>query len=137
VTEGALLERIARILRQDIGPAVADEYARTQAFMAAVVLEKLGRQLALAGEHEAAESADLALLVADLRGLLAGRDAPGPVRTALDALAETRDNAALSRLIEALYATRPTLGEARFDAALGRIRRTLRRSVDRRMEIAR
>jgi hypothetical protein len=137
VTEGALLQRIARILRQDIGPAVADEYARTQAFMAAVVLEKLGRQLALAGEHEGAESADLALLVADLRGLLTEGEAPAPVRTAVDALAERRDNAALCRLIEALYATRVTLGEARFAAALGRIRRTLRRSVDRRMEIAR
>jgi hypothetical protein len=137
VTEGALLQRIARILRQDIGPAVADEYARTQAFMAAVVLEKLGRQLALAGAHEGAESADLALLVADLRGLLTEGEAPAPVRTAVDALAERRDNAALCRLIEALYATRPTLGEARFVAALDRIRRTLRRSVDRRMEIAR
>jgi hypothetical protein len=137
VTEGALLQRIARILRQDIGPAVADEYARTQAFMAAVVLEKLGRQLALAGAHEGAESADLALLVADLRGLLTEREAPASVRTAVDALTERRDNAALCRLIEALYATRPTLGEARFVAALDRIRRTLRRSVDRRMEIAR
>jgi hypothetical protein len=137
VTEGALLQRIARILRQDIGPAVADEYARTQAFMAAVVLEKLGRQLALAGEHEGAESVDLALLVADLRGLLTEGEAPAPVRTAVDALAERRGNAALCRLIEALYAARPTLGEARFAGALDRIRRTLRRSVDRRMEIAR
>jgi hypothetical protein len=137
VTEGALLERIARILRQDIGPAVTDEYARTQAFMAAVVLEKLGRQLALSAEHEGAESADLARLVADLRGLLTEGEAPAPVRTALDALAERRDNAALCRLIEALYAARPTLGEARFAGALDRIRRTLRRSVDRRMEIAR
>jgi hypothetical protein len=137
VTEGALLERIARILRQDIGPAVSDEYARTQAFMAAVVLEKLGRQLALSAEHEGAESADLTGLVADLRGLLAEGDAPASVRIALDALAETRDNAALCRLIEALYATRPMLGEARFGVALRRIRLTLRRSVDRRMEIAR
>jgi hypothetical protein len=136
VTEGDLLQRIARTLRQEIGPAVADEYARTQAFMAAVVLEKLGRQLALAGEHEAAATADLTALVADLRGLLADREAPAPVRTALEALAEMRDNAALCRLIEALYAARPTLGEARFATALGRIRRTLRRSVDRRMEIA-
>ena len=137
MTEGALLQRIARTLRQDIGPAVADEYARTQAFMAAVVLEKLGRQLALAAEHEAAEAADLTELVADLRGLLPDPDAPTPVRSALGALAELGDRAALCRVIEALYATRATLGEARFAAALDRIRRTLRRSVDRRMEIAR
>ena len=135
MTEGDLLQRIAQILKQDIGPAVADEYARTQAFMAAVVLERLGRQLAAAGAHGAAEAVDLAELLADLRGLLA-EGAPAPVRDAVDRLSETREDVALCRLIEALYAARGTLGEARFAAALGRIRRTLRRSIDRRMQVA-
>jgi tetratricopeptide (TPR) repeat protein len=39
----ALLRRIAQTLRESIGPAVEAEYPRTQAFMAAVVLQKLGR----------------------------------------------------------------------------------------------
>ncbi len=136
MTEGDLLQRIAQILRQEIAPAVDDEYPRTQAFMAAVVLQKVSRHLALAGEHAAAETADLTVLLADLRARLADGDAPAPVRAALDRLTRTRDNAALCRLIEALYAARPGLGEARFTAVLGRIRQTLRRSIDRRMQVA-
>ena len=136
MTEGDLLQRIAQILRQDIGPAVDAEYPRTQAFMAAVVLQKLSRQLALAGEHAAAETADLTVLLSDLRGLLADGNAPATVRAAVDSLAQTRENAALCRLIEALYAARAALGEARFAALLGRIRQTLRQSIDRRMAVA-
>lgn len=136
MSEGDVLQRIARILRQEIGPAVDAEYPRTQAFMAAVVLEKLGRHLALASEHTAAETADLTSLIADLRGLLAEGNAPGTVGAALDGIAQTRDNAALCRLIEALYADRAALGEARFAAVLGRVRQTLRRSIDRRVAVA-
>ena len=134
--EADLLQRIAQILRREIGPAVDAEYPRTQAFMAAVVLEKLGRQLALAGEHAAAETADLTALVADLRALLADGDAPATIRTAIDGLEQTRDAAALCRLIEALYASRVPLGEARFTALLARIRTTMRRSIDRRVAVA-
>ena len=136
MTEGDLLQRIAQILRQKIGPAVDAEYPRTQAFMAAVVLQKLSRQLALAGEHAAAETADLTVLLADLRWLLADGNAPAPVRAAVDSLAQTRETAALCRLIEALYAARAALGEARFATLLGRIRQTLRRSIDRRIAVA-
>ena len=136
MTEGDLLERIAQLLRRDIGPAIDAEYARTQAFMAAVVLQKVGRQLALAGEHAAAETADLAALLADLRARLSEGDAPAAVRAAVDGLAKVRDSAALCRLIEALYAARAELGEARFAALLGRARVTLRRSIDRRMAVA-
>ena len=136
MTDGELLERVAQILRQEIGPAVDAEYPKTQAFMAAVVLQKLSRQWALAGEHAAAETADLAALPADLRELLAHGDAPATVRAAVDRLAETRDNAALCHLIEALYGTRPALGAARFGVLLGRVRQTLRRSIDRRVAVA-
>ena len=136
MTDGDLLQRIARILREEIGPAVDDEYPRTQAFMAAVVLQKVSRHLALAGEHAAAETADLTGLLADLRARLADGEAPASVREALDNLTRTRDHADLCRLIEALYAVRPVLGEARFTAVLGRIRQTLRRSIERRMQVA-
>jgi hypothetical protein len=136
MTEGELLERIAQLLRRDIGPAIEAEYARTQAFMAAVVLQKVGKQLALAAEHAAAETADLAALLADLRARLAEGDAPAAVRAAVDGLAQARDSAALCPLIESLYAARAELGEARFAALLGRARVTLRRSIDRRMAVA-
>ena len=136
VTGADLLQRIARILREDIGPAVEGEYPKTQAFMAAVVLEKLGRQLALEREHAAAETADLSALLADVRGLLANGDAPAALRAAIGSLEERRDAAALCRVIESLYAARAALGEERFAALLGRIRQTLRRSIDRRMAVA-
>src|SRR5687767_3646305 len=104
--------------------------------MAAVVLEKLGRQLALAGEHAAAETADLTTLLADLRALLADGHAPAAIRAAIEGLEQTRDAATLCRLIEALYASRAPLGEARFTALLARIRTTMRRSIDRRVAVA-
>ncbi len=136
MTDADLLQRIAQTLRQDIGPAVDAEYPRTQAFMAAVVLQKLSRHLGVAGDHAAAETADLAALLVDLRSLVPDDDGPATVRVALDGLAEARDTAALCRLIEALYAARAALGEARFSALLARIRQTLRKSIDRRMTVA-
>jgi len=136
VTAGELLQRIAQTLKQHIGPAIDAEYPRTQAFMAAVVLEKLGRHLGLVDEHAAAETADLEVLLADLRRLLENVNVPATVSAAIDTLAQTRDTAALCRLIEALYVARALLGEVRFAALLGRIRQTLRRSIDRRMQVA-
>ncbi len=80
VTAGALLERIAQTLKQQIGPAIDAEYPRTQAFMAAVVLEKLGRHLGLVNEHAAAETGDLDVLLADLRRLLENANVPASVQ---------------------------------------------------------
>jgi hypothetical protein len=136
VTAGELLQRIAQTLKQHIGPAIEAEYPRTQAFMAAVVLQKLGRHLGLTSDHAAAETADLIGLLADLQGILENATVPAAVSGAIETLARTRENAALCGLIEALYAARTALGEARFAALLGRIRQTLRRSIDRRMEVA-
>ena len=136
MTPDQLLERIAALLRRDIGPAVGDEYPRTQAFMAGVVLQKLSRQVALAEAHRAAEAADMDALIGDLDAALASEGAPPTVVAAIAALRRERDNRALCALIGALYDDRATLGVARFDTLLGRVRRTLRASIDRRMEFA-
>ena len=61
---------------------------------------------------------------------------PASAIDAVQALTRSRDAAALCALIEALYASRAELGDARFDALLGRVRDTLRASIDRRMEYA-
>jgi hypothetical protein len=131
-----LLQRIANTLKRDVGPAIEAEYPKTQAFMAAVVLQKLGRQLGLEGAHRAANAADLSALLDDLRGLLAGGETPASVTAAVQTLASTRDAAGLCTLIETLYARRAELGARRFDALLGRVRETVRASIDRRMEYA-
>jgi hypothetical protein len=131
-----LLERMAPTLRKEIGPAVEGEYPRTQAFMAAVILEKVARQLALTPTHELADAVETAELVADLDGLLSAGSAPPAVRAIVtDDVAGGGDDA-LCRLIEALYSHRDALGAPTFDTALRRVRATLRARVDRQMEYA-
>jgi hypothetical protein len=131
-----LLERIATTLRRDIGPAVEGEFPKTQAFMAAVVLQKLGRQLGLQGVHGAAEEADNQALLDDLRVEVERAPVPATVATALASFAGQRDAAALCDLITALYDGRAALGETRFDLLIGRVRKTLRATIDRRMVYA-
>lgn len=152
-----LLERLAGQLRGQIAPAVADEYQRTQAFMAAVILERLAREAALGERHREAEAADIARLAMDLSDILddartsaagavphAVRDAaqppssmavPDDVSVALTRLQADPDVMLLGPLVEALYRWGPERPKAA--AALDAIRPVLRRDIDRRMEIAR
>ena len=134
MNEADLLLRIAQTLKQEIAPAVDAEYPRTQAFMAAVVLQKLGRQIALAPVHARAADADLEVLIAELNAMVA--DAPPAVRDAVGELARSRDASGLSRLVESLYASREALGRRRFDDLLARVRVALRADIERRMEYA-
>ena len=131
-----LLERISTTLKRDIGPAVEGEYPRTQAFMAAVVLQKLGRQLGREAVHRAADEADMLALLDELRGEAERTPLTTGVAAALARLAGEHDAAALCDLIAALYAERTALGEARFELLLGRVRKNLRASIDRRMVYA-
>lgn len=128
-----LLARVAGTLRTEIGPATADEYARTQAFMAAVILERLGRERERADHHAAAAAADGARLRPALVAALGG--GPPTVQAAVGAWIEDGCRVVgLGPVIEALYAwdaDEPSVVEA-----LGLIRPVLRRDIDRRMEIA-
>jgi hypothetical protein len=135
MTEGELLLRIASTLKEDIAPAIEAEYPKTQAFMAAVVLQKLGRQLALAPAHAEANDADFDALIADLAAATA-MSTPDAVRQAIEALAQAPDAATLSQLVRSLYANRAELGERRFDELLARVRATLRAGIERRLEYA-
>lgn len=136
MTDDELLRRIARTLKQEIGPAVDAEYPKTQAFMAAVVLQKLGQQIGLAQRHRDAERADIDALISDLDSALHPRSAPVAVLHAFAEFRQSRNNGALCKLIESLYAARADLGDQRFSALLGRVRQTLRASVDRQVEYA-
>jgi hypothetical protein len=134
MNEGELLQRIAGTLKRDIAPTVGAEYPRTQAHMAAVVLAKLGAQLALAPAHAAQRAQDLYALCQDLRAL--GISAQAAMATTFAALESAPGNATLSDLVAALYAHRAALGDAAFTALLARVRRTLRADIDRRQEFA-
>ena len=97
-----LLTRLSTTLKQDIGPAVDDGYTRTQAFMAAVILERLARQVELEPGHLAAERDDIDQLLPRLTTVLAG--SPERVRAALDEVGAARSVAVLGPLVEALHA---------------------------------
>ena len=126
-----LLERMAVTLRQQIGPEVGDPFAKTQAFMAAVILEKLSGQVRLADEHARADAADRATLVADLE-----TEDLSPALAAAVVAVRAEGDSALSGLVEALYADRSALGADRFDALLTRVRKTLRARLDRQLAYA-
>lgn len=128
-----LLERLSETLRHEVGPAVEEEYTRTQAFMASVILGKLAKQLAMAPAHGEAERADVHELHEGLAGLLAR--APVDVAAAAPQAKEAGTVASLGPLIEAIY--RSWVDEPEGQEALTLIRAALRRDIDRRMEIAR
>lgn len=125
-----LLELLAGRLRDDIAPSIGDEYLRTQSYMAAVITERLARQVALGEQHAAAEAADMAQLVQEL-----DRIGLGSLTDELPALRADTTVTALGDVVAALYRADPERPEA--VAALAVIRRVLRRDIDRRMEIAR
>ena len=135
MTPSELLERLAVTLRSEVGPAIEAEYPRTQAFMSAVVLQKLARQLDLETEHVELERREREALRQDLERLLGEVGAPRTVREAFAGIGPHGD-AGLCRFIETLYAERGALGTAGFDALLVRVRQAMRRSLDRRMEHA-
>ncbi len=136
MNESELLARVAATLKSEVGPAVTEVQPKSQAFMAAVVLQKLSQQLAVQRQHHAAAAADLASLLSDLSHLLAAAETPAAVADAMATLAREKDTASLCAFITTLYAERQPLGEQRFTELLGRVRVTLRRDIDRRMEYA-
>lgn len=138
-----LLSRLADTVRSQIAPAVDDEYARTQAFMAAVILQRLAKQAQFFDEHRAAEFSDVAALADQLDAAFAaagpapGAQAhvPADVRDAVARMRRLSSIAAVSEVLEALYRWGPDGPVAA--PALDTIRQVLRRDIDRRMEIAR
>lgn len=126
----ALLRSVADALRQRIGPAVGEPFAKTQAFMAAVVLEKLAGELDGAPGRRAAADAERIALVDALQTTAP----PSRVADALARLSADGGDEAWNALVRALYAERDALGVDGFDAALGRVRAALRARLDRALE---
>lgn len=123
-----LLDEIVASLRNVIAPAVADPYPKAQAYMAAVILEFVARQVEERGDIETAKARVLEELFRDLPAALAGRALPGSD----DGDPEAR----LCRVIEWLYVERERLGPETFAAANQRVRQALRRLLDEDLKIA-
>lgn len=135
IESAVMLERVAAILRRDVGPAVGDEFARTQAFMASVIIAKLAVELGNAESGAAAAGAAHVVVATELRAAVA---APPPrLAAAIDALAVDGATAAWSEVVAALHAARPELAPEQFDAALPIVRRALRARLDDALRAAR
>ena len=128
-----LLARMSVTMKSTIAPSTTGT-AKPQAYMAAVVLEKIAKQLELAPAHAAQQAADAAALIADLGSLTAGRALPPGTGAALAAVGADSGAENLCTLVRSLYADRTALGDALFDSMLGRVRVALRADIDRRME---
>ena len=128
-----VLEAVAVTLRRQVGPGVADPFVQTQAFMAAVILEKLAGQLRAAHGAAEAEAIERRTMLADLDA--AWGDPPQRLGRAAETLAGDGTDASWSALLEALYADREALGD-RFEPLLTRIRAALRSRLDRTLAYA-
>jgi hypothetical protein len=122
-----LLDEVSRALREVIAPAIQEPYPKSQAYMAAVILEFISQGVEERGDIAAAKTGALAELFSDLSDVL----------KELNLSADGDDpEARLCRLIEALWEKRATLGERRFAEANQRIRHTLRELLDQDLKIA-
>ena len=127
-TPPEVLRRMAATMREQIAPAVEEPFARTQAFMAAVVLSKLAGQLAAAESDARADDRERDALVTALATRLSAP--PAELGAALDELRDDGSDPAWNRLVLAIYAGRDALGD-RFDEVLATVRVALRSRLDR------
>jgi len=121
------LQEVIASLRNVIAPAIDAPYPKAQAYMAAVILEFVSRQVEERGDIASAKDQALRALFADLSTLLSD-----------PALTERKDEAGeawLCQLIERLYQGRERLGEELFTAANQRIRLTLRELLDQDLKV--
>ncbi|MGR8949864.1 MAG: hypothetical protein ACU84Q_17610 [Gammaproteobacteria bacterium] len=126
----ALLRRIARTLKKEIAPNVEGEYPKTQAFMAAVVLEKLAGEIGSASHNANSDQSEREQLALELAQI----DAGGVILDSLSRFITQLDEQSLCELISEIYAEKQALGKEVSSQFLGRIRNHLRASIDRRME---
>ncbi len=128
LTAHQLLNEIVASLRNVIGPAIPDPYPKAQAFMAAVILEFVSRQVEERRDIAAEKESILHDTFRDLSTVLSGQS--------LSENGGTDQEARLSRLIEWLYSEKDRLGPAAFNVANQRVRMALRELLDQELKIA-
>ncbi len=125
-----MLRKVAQSLRTEVGPAVERSYPKTQTFMAAVILERLAGQLEAPPDDSVA--AGDGRLGDDVAAII-GEPAPASLSAAVDRVNVELSDRTLGQLVAALYGASGDLGLERFEAALRRVRTTLRRRLDRQL----
>ena len=122
------LDEVIAALRNVIAPAISDPYPKAQAYMAAVILEFVSRQVEERSDIAMGKEQALHALFADLSRLLDDKEL-------VERNGEERE-ARLCHLIERLYAERNRLGEEVFTAANQRVRQALRQLLDQDLKVA-
>ena len=122
-----LLKEVIASLRTVIAPAVADPYPKSQAYMAAVILEFIARQVEERSDSSKEKEHVLDDLFSDLGSLITDK-----VPSSKDPDQEAR----LCRLIEWLYTEKDHLGPEAFAAANQKVRTALRQLLDQELKIA-
>ena len=122
-----LLDEIIASLRNAIAPAIPDPYPKAQAYMAAVILEFVSRQVEERRDIAMEKEWALDALFRDLSAVLDGKDLPE--------LGDLDQEARLCRLIEWLYAAQDRLGPEVFAVANRRIREALRKLLDEELKV--
>jgi hypothetical protein len=127
LTAHRLLEEIIASLRNVIAPAIADPYPKAQAYMTAVILEFVSRQVEERQDVPHEKEQILHNLFANLGSLLNDKS---PAAQAPD------QEARLCRLIEWLYTEKEHLGPETFATINQKVRTTLRQLLDQELKIA-
>jgi hypothetical protein len=122
-----LLSEIVTSLHEVIAPAIAEPYPKAQAYMAAVILEFVARQVEERSDIDEQKHTAMLELLRDLSRL---PDVNRLVR------GDELNEEGLSKLIESLYAERGRLGEETFAAANRCVRQTLRKLLDSELKVA-
>lgn len=128
LTAHQLLDEIITSLRNVIAPAIPDPYPKAQAYMTAVILEFISRQVEERRDIPAEKDTILNGLFSDLATVLNDQ--------ALPKGEGTDHEARLSRLIEWLYTEKDQLGPEVFTAANQRVRVALRALLDQELKVA-
>lgn len=126
LTAHRLLEELIASLRNVIAPAIADPYPKSQAYMAAVILEFVSRQVEERSDIPNEKTQTLNSVFADLGSLLTGKELSSD---------DPDQEARLCRLIEWSYAEKDRLGPEAFAAINQRVRMTLRQLLDQELRI--
>jgi hypothetical protein len=122
------LDEVITALRNVIAPAIADPYPKAQAYMAAVILEFVARQVEERSDLVTAKEQALRALFADLAQLRGGHEL-------VESIGDEPE-ARLCQVIEQLYAERSRLGEEVFTEANRRVRQALRQLLDQDLKVA-
>ena len=122
-----LIAEVVSSLRNVIAPAISEPFQKSQAYMAAVVLEFVARQVDERSDIATEKQTALHALFQDLMRSPGGKSIAG---------ADAETEAALCGLIERLYQNRQMMGEEAFLAANRRVRQALRQLLDQELKVA-